>query len=129
MTDLLTALGEVVDEPGLLTGGDIGLRYTDTRGHGPAGTPMCVMRPTSTDQVSAILKLCNEAGRPVVPQGGMTGLVGGGAPGEGDVALSLERMNAVSEIDEHGRTMTVEAGGRVGSGTAGGRRRRLYDAG
>ena len=110
MSDLLTALNEVVDGSGILTDGDIGPRYTDTRGHGSAGAPLCVMRPTSTEQVSAILKLCNEAGRPVVPQGGMTGLVGGGAPGEGDVVLSLERMSAISEIDEHGRTMTAEAG-------------------
>lgn len=110
MTDLIAALADIVDKPGLLTGGDIGPRYTDTRGHGPAGTPACVVRPTSTEQVSAILKLCFEHGRPVVAQGGMTGLVGGGAPGDGDVVLSLERMNAIEEIDETGRTMTAEAG-------------------
>ena len=110
MTDLLTALAGVVDKPGLLTGDDIGRRYTDTRGHGPAGTPACVVRPTSTQEVSGILKICFHAGRAVVPQGGMTGLVGGGAPGEGEVVLSLERMNAVEEIDDTGRTMTAEAG-------------------
>jgi FAD/FMN-containing dehydrogenase len=93
-----------------LTGDDIGHRYTDTRGHGAAGTPACVVRPTSTAEVSAILKLCHNAGRPVVAQGGMTGLVGGGAPGEGDIVLSLERMNSVEDIDPHGRTMTAQAG-------------------
>ncbi len=110
MTDLLSALTDAVDGPGLLTGDDIGPRYTDTRGHGAAGAPLCVVRPTSTVQVSAVLKLCHDSGCPVVPQGGMTGLVGGGAPGEGDVVLSLERMNAIDGIDEHGRTMTAEAG-------------------
>ena len=110
MTDLLTALAGVVDKSGLLTGDDIGRRYTDTRGHGPAGTPACVVRPTSTQEVSGILKICFHAGRAVVPQGGMTGLVGGGAPGEGEVVLSLERMNAVEGIDDSGRTMTAEAG-------------------
>ena len=110
MTDLLTALAGAVDKPGFLTGDDIGPRYTDTRGHGIAGTPACVMRPVTTGQVSDILKLCNDAGRPVVPQGGLTGLVGGGVPGEGDVVLSLERMNAIEEIDKTGRTMTAGAG-------------------
>lgn len=110
MSDLIDDLAAVVDASGILTGGDIGPRYTDTRGHGPAGAPACVMRPTSTAQVSAILKLCNDAGRTVVPQGGMTGLVGGGTPGDGDVVLSLERMNGIEEIDPTGRTMVAEAG-------------------
>lgn len=110
MADLLSDLAAVVDGPGFLTGDDIGARYTDTRGHGAAGAPACVLRPTSTAEVSAILKLCNDAGRTVVPQGGMTGLVGGGTPGDGDVVLSLERMNAIEEIDPIGRTMTAGAG-------------------
>jgi FAD/FMN-containing dehydrogenase len=110
MNDLLAKLAATVDASGFLTGSDIGPRYTDTRGHGPAAVPSCVLRPTSTAQVSEILKLCNEAGRPVVPQGGMTGLVGGGAPSEGDVVLSLERMTAIEEIDPHGRVMMAEAG-------------------
>lgn len=110
MSDLLGALALAVDEPGFLIDDDIAPRYTDTRGHGSAGKPSCVIRPTSTEQVSVVLSLCNEAGRPVVPQGGMTGLVGGGAPGEGDVVLSLERMNWIEDIDPHGRTMTAQAG-------------------
>ncbi|MBT5566549.1 MAG: FAD-binding oxidoreductase [Rhodospirillaceae bacterium] len=110
MGDLLASLAGAVDASGILTGDDIGPRYTDTRGHGPAGAPACVMRPTSTAEVSAILKLCHDAGRTVVPQGGMTGLVGGGTPGDGDVVLSLERMNAIEEIDPIGRTMIADAG-------------------
>lgn len=110
MTDLLNALSGVVDASGFLVGDEIGPRYTDTRGHGPSADPACVLRPTSTAEVSAILKLCHEAGRPVVPQGGMTGLVGGGATAEGDVVLSLERMTGIEEIDPHGRTMVAEAG-------------------
>lgn len=110
MADLLDVLAGTVDAAGLLTGDDIGPRYTDTRGHGPAGTPACVLRPTSTAEVSTVLKICHDASRAVVPQGGMTGLVGGGAPGDGEVVLSLERMTGIEEIDEHGRTMVVEAG-------------------
>ncbi|MDG2243030.1 MAG: FAD-binding oxidoreductase [Rhodospirillaceae bacterium] len=110
MGDLVADFADVVDKSGILTGDDIGPRYTDTRGHSPPGVPLCVVRPESTAQVSEIMKLCQEVGRPVVPQGGMTGLVGGGTPGNGDVVLSLERMNAIEHIDPIGRTMIAEAG-------------------
>jgi FAD/FMN-containing dehydrogenase len=73
------------------------------------GKPMAVVKPRSTEQVSAILKAVHAAGGSVVPWGGRTGLVEG-CTAEGAVALSLERMNAVEEIDAAGATMTVQAG-------------------
>jgi FAD/FMN-containing dehydrogenase len=60
--------------------------------------------------VSAALRICNEARQPVVPQGGMTGLAGGATPRAGDIALSLERMAGVEEIDKAAATMTLGAG-------------------
>ncbi|WP_114390151.1 FAD-binding oxidoreductase [Notoacmeibacter marinus] len=74
-------------------------------------TPL-VLRPGSTDEVAAILQLASEAGTPIVPQGGNTGLVGGQVPdGSGDqIVLSLSRLNAIREIDADAGTMTVEAG-------------------
>ncbi|MGE3642582.1 MAG: FAD-binding oxidoreductase [Beijerinckiaceae bacterium] len=78
------------------------------------GSARCVVRPASTDEVAAILKCCNEAGVAVVPQGGNTGLVGGQIPGQegrnGEVLLSLNRMNRLRETDPASMTMTVEAG-------------------
>jgi FAD/FMN-containing dehydrogenase len=72
---------------------------------------LCVVRPGSTMEVAAVLRLCNETGTPVVPQGGNTGLVGGQIPDRrGGVVLSLRRMNALREIDLSSNTMTVEAG-------------------
>ena len=56
-----------------------------------------------------MLQLCHEAGQPVVPWGGCTGLVEG-ARADGAIALSLQRMNRIEEIDAAGATMTVEAG-------------------
>jgi FAD/FMN-containing dehydrogenase len=73
------------------------------------GAPLAIVRPRSTEQVSAILKIVHAAGGSVVPWGGRTGLVDG-ASAEGAVALSLERMNAVEEIDKSGSTMTLQAG-------------------
>ncbi|MDX2144580.1 MAG: FAD-binding oxidoreductase [Rhodospirillaceae bacterium] len=107
---MIDALRPLVDAAGLLTGSDIGPRYLNTRGHGTAGAPLCVMRPTSTAQVSAILRLCHAHLQPVVPQGGMTGLVGGGAPQGGEVVISLERMTKIEDFDAGGRTLTIEAG-------------------
>jgi FAD/FMN-containing dehydrogenase len=75
------------------------------RGHSPM-----VLRPGSTAEVSAILKLANETGTPIVPQGGNTGLVGGQTPHHGEILLSLKRMDRVREIDPLSNTMTCEAG-------------------
>ena len=76
------------------------------------GKALCVVRPASTHEVSAILKLCSETSTPVVPQGGNTGLVGGQVPDESgtQLILSLNRMTAVREIDTASNTMIVEAG-------------------
>lgn len=77
------------------------------------GTAGAVVRPQSTQQVAGVLRICFEAGLGVVPQGGNTGLVGGGAPdfpdGEG-IVLSTQRLNAVRNIDPLNHTITVEAG-------------------
>jgi FAD/FMN-containing dehydrogenase len=76
------------------------------------GKALCVVRPDSTQEVAAILKLCQETATPVVPQGGNTGLAGGQIPGAdgGSIVLSLTRMRALREIDLASNTMTVEAG-------------------
>src|SRR6185295_17345055 len=61
-------------------------------------TPM-VLRPGSVAEVSAILKLANDTGTAIVPQGGNTGLVGGQVPFNGEVLLSLNRMDKIREVD------------------------------
>ena len=74
------------------------------------GTPLAILRPRSTAELSRMLAICNTHGQAVVPQGGLTGLVGGAVPGEGQVVVSLERMNAIEEIDLGSGTVTVQAG-------------------
>lgn len=73
------------------------------------GAPRAILRPATTQEVSGILRLACAAGAPVVPWGGRTGLVDG-AFAEGALALSLDRMAAIEEIDPVGATMTVQAG-------------------
>ena len=73
--------------------------------------PFCVARPKSTFEVADVLRLCHAEGVPVVPQGGNTGLVGGGVLDEpGGVILSLSRMNTISGPDLSGGSISVEAG-------------------
>ena len=72
--------------------------------------PLALLLPADTNQVSAALRLCHAHGQSVVPQGGLTGLCGGAHPGLGDVALSLERMTGIEEVDRMAATLTVKAG-------------------
>ena len=78
------------------------------------GTARCIVRPGSTAEVAAVLRFCHDNNISVVPQGGNTGLVGGQIPGqdgrEGEVLLSLKRMDRIRETDQASMTMTVEAG-------------------
>jgi D-lactate dehydrogenase (cytochrome) len=83
----------------------------ENRGLYRGRTPV-VLRPGSTAEVAAILKLANESATPIVPQGGNTGLVGGQTPSEsgGEILLSLTRLNRIRDIDPNSNTMTCEAG-------------------
>jgi len=76
------------------------------------GAALAVIKPGSTDEVAAIVRLCNEFRVPVVPQGGNTGLVLGSVPDRSGAAivLSLARLNRIRVTDTVNNTMTVEAG-------------------
>ncbi|MGF7136324.1 FAD/FMN-containing dehydrogenase [Paraburkholderia sp. EB58] len=76
----------------------------------PGATPRAIIRPRNTEEVAAALRICNQYRQPVVTQGGLTGLVGGANLRDGELALSLERMNHIVESDRTSSTMTVEAG-------------------
>ncbi|HZQ26252.1 MAG TPA: FAD-binding oxidoreductase [Acidimicrobiales bacterium] len=69
-----------------------------------------VVRPGSTEEVAAVLQACHEAGHAVVPQGGNTGLVGGGVPRGGEVVLSLRRLDAIEPVDTVAAQVTAGAG-------------------
>jgi len=76
------------------------------------GKAALVVRPGTTEQVAAVVRLCHEQRIAVVPQGGNTGLCGGSIPdGSGtQVVLSLTRMTRIREVDPANETITVEAG-------------------
>lgn len=106
---LVARLREAVGEAHVVTEPDaLALHVREERGL-YAGSALAAVRPGSTEEVAAVLRLCAEAGLPVVPQGGNTGLVGGGVP-FGGIVLSLARMNRVREVDPVNATLVVEAG-------------------
>jgi FAD/FMN-containing dehydrogenase len=74
------------------------------------GRTSMLLRPGSVAEVAAILKLANETKTPLVPQGGNTGLVGGQIPLDGELLLSLTRLDKIREVDPSSNTMTCEAG-------------------
>lgn len=87
---------------------DIATHVRDWRGRLTGHTPL-LFKPSSTAEVSRILAACNAARIPVLPQGGLTGLVGASAP-FGEAVISMKRMNAIREIDTANESVTVEAG-------------------
>ncbi len=109
MADLLQALERELGPGGLIVGEEV-----RTRGTGWGRDERClaraVVRPASTEAVSTVLRLCHAADQPVVVQGGMAGLVEGAVPTSEELALSLERLTDIEEVDLVGRTMTVQAG-------------------
>jgi len=74
------------------------------------GSTALMLKPANTAEVAAILKLANETRTAIVPQGGNTGLVGGQIPFDGEIILSLTRLDDIREIDTDSNTMTVGAG-------------------
>ena len=64
------------------------------------GNSQVVLRPRSTEEVSAILKHCNDRRIAVVPQGGNTGLVGGSVPVFDEVVISTQLMNKIHDVDQ-----------------------------
>jgi len=110
MTDIVAKLTHSLGADVVATGEAIGDRCRCDYSAVAAARPLALLRPRSTAEVATILRLCNEAGQAVVPQGGMTGLAGGATPSAGDIALSLDRMSGIEEIDKAAATMTLGAG-------------------
>jgi FAD/FMN-containing dehydrogenase len=109
---LLDRLSATLGPRGLLTDpSDLAPHLSDWRGL-YRGAALCVARPADTAEVASVVRLCAEAGVPVIPQGGNTSMVGGATPDESGrgVVLSLSRLNRIRGLDPLDMTMTAEAG-------------------
>ena len=112
VSDLPARFAAIVGDKHVVTDlQDMALHLTEPRDL-YTGKALCIVRPGSTAEVAAVLKICQETGTAVVPQGGNTGLVGGQIPdGSGaQIVLSLRRLDKIREVDVSSSTMTLEAG-------------------
>lgn len=89
----IVGAGHVLAEPELRAGfeHDLTGRF--------GGSALAVVRPASAEEVAAVVRLCRERGIPIVPQGGNTGMVGAGVPRDGELVLSLARLDDLGPVD------------------------------
>jgi FAD/FMN-containing dehydrogenase len=108
---LIDALTAIVGAAHVFEGGSLEAHERDWRKryHGRA---RAIVRPGTTEEVARVVRACQKAGVSIVPQGGNTGLVGGGVPDDSgrQVLLSTTRLNRIRDVDADNLAMTVEAG-------------------
>lgn len=112
MSDFVEKLHAIVGDKGLIVDDQGKHPYVTDWRENFVGNALAVVRPANTEEVAAVVRLCAAEKVSVVPQGGNTGLVGGGIPQQKgrEIVLSLNRMTRIVDIDPIGYTMTVEAG-------------------
>jgi len=110
MSELIEKLKALLGGNGVLAGEQITEKYQVDWSGEQSHLPLAVLRPQDTSQLAAVLKLCNNSGQKVVVQGGMTGIAGGGIPAPDEIAICLERMHGIEEIDIDAMTLTALAG-------------------
>ena len=107
---LVEALTGAIGPAGVLHGEAIDERYRTDILRKSRSDPGVVVRPQSTEEVAAVVRIAAAARVPITALGGATGLVGGGIAAAGGIVLSFERMSRIVEIDTVSMTITVESG-------------------
>ena len=106
----MEAFRSIVGEPHVYVDPEVLSHYAHDETEDLHFLPDVVLKPGSAEEISAILKICNEHRIPVTPRGAGTGLSGGALPHLGGVLLSVERLNRIIEIDERNLQVTTEPG-------------------
>lgn len=83
---------------------------SDRSGKTSDSSPICVVEATCTEDVVQVMEIAHQTGTPVVTRGGGSGLAGGAIGSEGEIVLSLRKMNQILEISTANRWALVEAG-------------------
>src|SRR5262245_38815471 len=112
---MIDELRSIVGSSHVLTDPSVTESYAvDWTGRFRGATP-AVVRPGSTDEVAAVMRVCARHGAAVVPQGGNTGLVAGGVPLDGEVVLSLQRLDTIDadSVDTVAGQLTAGAGATI----------------
>jgi len=110
MSTLVELLIKTFGKDSVLTHEEASLRVASNWRHKGNLDCLALLRPKTTTEVSEMLRTCSALDLPVVPQGGLTNVVGGAITKPNEIALSLERMNEIEEINVENKTVTVQAG-------------------
>jgi len=108
--DIVAQIKDIVGPKHVITDGDALENYTHDETPGYSAIPALVVKPASTAEVSAVMKLAHDHATPITPRGGGTSLSAGAVPVRGGIVLSLERMNRVKDIDQANLMAVVEPG-------------------
>ena len=106
----LGSLRTIVGDAHVLTDPDVIRPYAHDWTNRWTGHPLAVVRPSTTEQISAVMRACATTNTPVVAQGGNTGLVAGSVPPPRAVLLSTTRLASIDSIDRDARQVTAQAG-------------------
>ena len=108
--ELLSAINAIVGDDAVITQHENMQKYSHDETEDLTYYPEVVVKPGSPEEISVLMKLCNQYLIPVTPRGAGTGLSGGALPVKGGVLLSMERFNKILNIDEGNLQATVEPG-------------------
>jgi FAD/FMN-containing dehydrogenase len=107
---MIVALEKIVGQNNVLAHGKETSRFTHIWKTDLPLQALAVVFPSSTEELSTVMKLCNQEKQEVVVHGGLTNLVGATQTEKKQLVISLDKMNQIEEIDEKSRTITVQAG-------------------
>ena len=108
--NIISLFETILDKSSILKGEDLKSRFYHIWKTDIPLESICLLLPRNTNQVSSILKICNNYNQEVIIHGGLTNLVGGTKSTDNQVVISLEKMKNIIEIDENGKTVTCESG-------------------
>ena len=108
--DDISFFKEIIGAEYVFTDNQSILHYSHDETEDLSYPPEVILKPVTTEEIAKILKYCNSKNIPVTPCGARTGLSGGSLPVFGGIALSIERLNSILEIDERNLQATVQPG-------------------
>src|SRR5436305_1352751 len=109
-SDQIALFKNICGEENVLMGGDGFQKYAHDETEELFFLPAVVLRPRTAEEISQVLKICNEYKIPVTPRGAGTGLSGGALAHLGGVLISTERFNRILDIDEKNLQVITEPG-------------------
>src|SRR6185312_7128109 len=108
--DVLAAIKDIAGADAVITQHDALEKYSHDETEDLHYYPEVAVTPTTPQQISALMQLCNQHLIPVTPRGAGTGLSGGALPVMGGLLISMERFNKILNVDEQNLQATVEPG-------------------